>query len=258
MPGTLISRSQPASWRATAPISLDRPSMRSSSRRQSPAMSSMTRTMRGDRTSEGVARMPGNSARKKRCPCRTAIAALQQEGADLIDDAGALADQSLAHAMKRLQVKLIGRLRRNELHRWTLHGLRNRVGIVEVIFLPLRIGSNILCRHQPRVVSERVELAAEMMRANAGLHADEARREVGQVAPRSGRATTSAAARSHHARSWPTTWNEFLPISIPTTAMMLSLMSGTWRAPCRMAAPRQRATAGGAGARPDHPISRFD
>ena len=51
----------------------DRPSTRPSSRRQSLARSSMTRTMRGDRTSCGVANMRGNSARKKRNPCRTAM-----------------------------------------------------------------------------------------------------------------------------------------------------------------------------------------
>jgi len=47
---------------------------RSSSWRQSPARSSITRTMRGDKTSEGVARMRGSSLRKNRNPCRTAIA----------------------------------------------------------------------------------------------------------------------------------------------------------------------------------------
>jgi hypothetical protein len=80
IPGTLISRVQSASWRATASISPDRPSTRSSSRRQSPAMSSMSRTMRGDRTSGGVARMRGNSARKNRCPCRTATPRSSRKG----------------------------------------------------------------------------------------------------------------------------------------------------------------------------------
>ena len=93
IPGTLISRPQPASWRAMASISFDKPSTRSSSRRQSPAKSSIMRTMRGDRTSGGVARMRGSSPRKKRNPWRQVAA--QQEGADLIDDAGALADQAL-------------------------------------------------------------------------------------------------------------------------------------------------------------------
>src|SRR6516162_8818602 len=49
--------------------------------------------------------------------------ALQQESADLIDDAGALTDQSLAHPMERLQVELVGGLGRNEFHGRTLHRL---------------------------------------------------------------------------------------------------------------------------------------
>src|SRR5262249_4516747 len=42
--------------------------------------------------------------------------ALQQERADLIDDACALTDQSLAHSMECLQVELVGGLGRNEFH----------------------------------------------------------------------------------------------------------------------------------------------
>jgi hypothetical protein len=37
-------------------------------------------------------------------------AALQQEGADLIDDAGPLADQPLSHPVQCLQVELVGGL----------------------------------------------------------------------------------------------------------------------------------------------------
>jgi hypothetical protein len=44
MPGTLISRSQPASWRAMALISPDKPSIRSSSRRRQPNPRSLTPT----------------------------------------------------------------------------------------------------------------------------------------------------------------------------------------------------------------------
>jgi hypothetical protein len=64
-------------------------------------------------------------------------AALQQEGANLINDAGALSDQSLAHPVQRLQVKLIGGLRRHKLHRWTLYRFGNRLRIAEVILLSL-------------------------------------------------------------------------------------------------------------------------
>src|ERR1700704_6618459 len=73
MPGTLIRRSHPASRLASSSISLDKTSMRSSSRCQSEASPSMTRTMRGESTSGGVARMRGSSTRRKRCPCRTAM-----------------------------------------------------------------------------------------------------------------------------------------------------------------------------------------
>jgi hypothetical protein len=64
---------------AGGPISNAPPRQRSSSRRQSPARSSTVRNIRGESTSVRVARMPGNSP-------------------DLIDDAGALADQESGQA----------------------------------------------------------------------------------------------------------------------------------------------------------------
>ena len=99
---------------------------------------------------------------------------------DLIDDAGALRDELLAHAMQSLQVELIGRLGGDKLHRRSLHSFRNRLGIVEVVLLPLGVGPHILRRHQPRVVSKPAELAGEMMRPHACLHADETGRHVGE------------------------------------------------------------------------------
>src|SRR6516225_3732283 len=146
IPGTLIKRSQPTSRRARTSISLDRPSMRSSSRRQSPARSSITRIMRGDRASQG---------------------------ADLIDDAGALTDQPLTHAVERLQVELLGGLGRDELHRRALHRLRDRLRVAEVVLLPPRVGPHIFGWHQPSVVAKRCESAAQIVCADAGLHADE-------------------------------------------------------------------------------------
>jgi hypothetical protein len=73
MPGTVISRTQPWSCRASASISLERPSMRSSSRRQSPERSSMIRNIRGESTSVGAFRQDAWQARRKRSPWRTAI-----------------------------------------------------------------------------------------------------------------------------------------------------------------------------------------
>ena len=107
-------------------------------------------------------------------------ATLQKEGPDLIDDAGALTDQPLAHPVQGLQVELLCRLRRHELHRWPLHRLGNRFRVAEVVLLSLRIGPHVLRRHQPGIVTKRLKLATEMMRANAGFHADQARSHVGQ------------------------------------------------------------------------------
>jgi hypothetical protein len=92
-----------------------------------------------------------------------------------------LADQSLAHTVQRLQVKLIGGLRCNELHRWPLHRLGDRLCITEVVLLPLRIRADILRRHQSGIVTKRFQPTTEMMRTNAGLHADQARWQVGKA-----------------------------------------------------------------------------
>jgi hypothetical protein len=108
-------------------------------------------------------------------------AALQQEGADLIDDAGALADQALPHTMQSLQVELIGGLRRDKLHRWTLHRLGDRLRVAEVILLPLGIWPYVLRRHQPGIVAESFEFPTEMMRSDAGLHPDQARQHIGKT-----------------------------------------------------------------------------
>src|SRR6476620_10365069 len=53
--------------------------------------------------------------------------------------------------------------------------------------------------------------------------------------------------------SKPTTWNQFLPMSIPITVTVLLRV---WDMGCSLSlAPLARFVAGRAGARPDHPIS---
>ena len=107
-------------------------------------------------------------------------APLQQERTDLIDDAGTLTDQSIADAVQRLKIELIGGLGRDELHGRALHRLSDGFRISEVILLSLRIGAHVFRRHQAGVVAKHLEPATEMMRADAGFHTDQARRQVGE------------------------------------------------------------------------------
>src|SRR6202040_2101826 len=94
----------------------------------------------------------------------------------------------------------------------------NRFGIIEVVLLSLAIGANIFGRHQPGIVTKRCEFAAQVMCADAGFMPI---RQGGILASRA-----STWPRDHFCRStmaprasWPTTWNEFLPISMPITAI---------------------------------------
>ena len=83
--------------------------------------------------------------------------------------------------MQGLQVELIRGLRGYELHRRPLHRLGDRLRITEVILLPLRVGPHVLRRHQPSIVARGIKLATEVVRSDAGLHADKTRRHVGQA-----------------------------------------------------------------------------
>ena len=138
----------------------------------------------------------------------------------MIDNARALTDQPLTHAMQSLQVELIGSLRGDKLHLRPLHGFGNRLRVTEVVLLAFGIGAHVPRRHQPRIVPQRVKLAAEMMSTDAGLHADQARRHVGK--PRDHFCRRTIAPRS----SSPTMWNEFFPISMPITEIAVDAVAG--------------------------------
>src|SRR5215475_4527024 len=153
--------------------------MRASRRRQSAIRSSMMRNMRGKSTSVRVARIAGNSARRECRPCRTAMPR-SSRNARICDDAGTLTDQSLADAVQRLKVELIGGLGRDEFHGRALHSLADGFRISEVILLSLRIGTHVFRRHQAGVVAKHLEFAAEMMGADAGFHTDQAWWQVGE------------------------------------------------------------------------------
>src|SRR6516165_9053058 len=117
----------------------------------------MTLIMRVDSTSGGAARIRGNSDAQEPQALPHHNPTLQQEGADLIDDAGALTDQPLTHPVQRLQVELIGGLCRYEPHGWALDRLSDCLRIAKVVLLSLRVRPHILRRHQPGIVTERFE-----------------------------------------------------------------------------------------------------
>jgi len=83
-------------------------------------------------------------------------AALQQEGADLVDDGSALADQALTYAVQACRSSCS-----------TL--------LVATNFMVGRCtASAIAFAGITRVVIKRLQLATEVMRTDAGLHADQA------------------------------------------------------------------------------------
>jgi CBS domain-containing protein len=72
---------------------------------------------------------------------------------------------------KRLQVQLVSRLGGDELHRRALHRLGNRFGVAEVVLLTFGIRPHVFRRHQACVVTVRLQLAAQVVSANASLKA---------------------------------------------------------------------------------------
>jgi len=66
-------------------------------------------------------------------------------------------------------------------HGWPLHCFRNRLGVAAIVLVPFQEGLHILGRHQPRIMAKRHQPAAQMVRANAGLNADQAGRQISKA-----------------------------------------------------------------------------
>ena len=120
------------------------------------------------------------SAAKTLNALRHSDPAIQQEGADFVHRGCALANEAGAHPMQALKIELLGRLRRDKPHRWPLYGLRNRLGVPEIVLVAFEESLHIFRRHQPGVVAKGDQLPAQMMSANTGLHADQAGRDIGE------------------------------------------------------------------------------
>ena len=98
--------------------------------------------------------------------------------------------EAIAEAVQRPTMKFVATKTADQLDLQALHRVRERLvsqrtgiinqirafllerGIAEVILLSLGIWTNVLRRHQASVVSEHLQLAAQMMRPDANLHTD--------------------------------------------------------------------------------------
>src|ERR1700730_13014218 len=86
------------------------------------------------------------------------------------------------NAMQGQQIHLLWRLDRNEVHGRPQHGFRIRLGIAVVVLVTLEERLHVLRRDQTHVVASSLQLAADMMGARTGLHADQAWRNIGETA----------------------------------------------------------------------------
>lgn len=81
--------------------------------------------------------------------------------------------------MKRLHVKLVIRLERNEAHGRALKCLRNGLGVNEVTLVRFHVRFDVLGRNDANLVALVPESFPEEMSADASLHADQISPEIG-------------------------------------------------------------------------------
>ena len=80
-----------------------------------------------------------------------------------------------------MQIELLLRLGCHEAHGWPLHCFSSRLGIAVIVLVALEEGLHIFGWHQPGIVPKRDQLPAHMVRASAGLHADQAGRKISKA-----------------------------------------------------------------------------
>jgi Sel1 repeat len=147
-----------------------------------------------------------------------------------------------------LQIKLVGRLGRDKFHRRALHCFGDRFRIAIVFLVTFAIRPHVFRRHQLGVVAKRLKFATEMMRPGAGLHADEARRQVDK--PRFHLATRPLLAQ--HQGSTDDVERILADIDADHGDFAVEFL-GHGVLLC-LRCPLPVSLAGRAGARPDHPI----
>src|SRR5215467_472313 len=84
--------------------------------------------------------------------------------------------------MQRQQIALLRGLDRNKVHSRSLHRLGDGLRIAEVVLVAFEKRLDVLSWDQANVMAEWDNLARDVMRATAGLQADEAGRQVDKPA----------------------------------------------------------------------------
>src|SRR6201999_3569017 len=142
---------------------------------------SMTRNMRGDRASVRVARMVGSSVRRKPIPWRTAIPRSSMKAriwlmmpvrCDTSRSRTRCSACRFSFAAVLVATNFI-------VGRCTASAIAS--ASLKSFFCPFAIGADIFGRHQPGIVTKQCEFAAQVMCADTGFHADQARRYIGET-----------------------------------------------------------------------------
>src|SRR5688572_3734314 len=97
---------------------------------------------------------------------------------DRIDDRGLLTDEQMTRAMKRQATLLLRRLRLHEPHVRPANSLADCLRVSSIVLLPLHVGLHIGRRHEPDLVTERLQFPRPMMRRSASFDANQARRNI--------------------------------------------------------------------------------
>jgi hypothetical protein len=106
--------------------------------------------------------------------------AFEQQAADLIYHARAKTDEARAHTMEGLEIALFGGFNGNEAHRRALDSFDDGFRIAVVVLVTLEKRLHVLRRNKSHVVTKREQSSGDVMRACAGLHADQAPRHISQ------------------------------------------------------------------------------
>ncbi len=141
---------------------------------------------------------------------------LQAESPHLVDEPCPGAHKLRPHAVKSLQIHLLSAANGNKTHRGPCYSFRNRFGINDVVLVALHIGFDELGWNDPDPVTKGYQLPRQPLGTRTGFHANQGRRsaleELKQALPLNRAFWTGCPPTST-----PTTWNTFLPISMPNT-----------------------------------------